>query len=235
MGTLIDYTRPDGQTAQGWLVEAVNPNATRPAPGLVVIQEWWGLNDQIKATAQRWAEAGYRVLVPDLYRGQVTLEAQEAAHLMNGLNFGDAASQDVRGAVQHLLALGCPQVGVTGYCMGGALTLLAATLAPEATAFTTWYGYPPLDYIDASRIHAPILGHFASQDAFFPVAGVPALEDKLRSAGVAVEFHHYEALHAFANDTMVGPDRPPTNAYHPENAELAWSRSLAFFARTLAQ
>jgi carboxymethylenebutenolidase len=231
MGTLIDYPRPDGQSATGWLLE---PSHAAPgAPGLVVIQEWWGLNEQIKATALRWAQAGYRVLVPDLYRGRMTLDAQEAHHLMDGLNFADAASQDVRGAVQHLKTLGSAKVGVTGYCMGGALTLLAAGMAPEGDAFTAWYGYPPLDYVNASAITAPLLGHFASEDGFFPYEGVTPLAAKLQAAGVSFEFHRYEALHAFANETMVGPDRPPTNAFNPEAAALAWERSLAFFARTL--
>lgn len=231
MGTLIEYTRPDGQTAQGWLLEPLAGGAN--APGLVVIQEWWGLNEQIKGAARRFAQAGYRVLVPDLYRGRATVEAEEASHLMNALDFGDAASQDVRGAVQHLLALGSPKVGVTGYCMGGALTVLAATLAPEASACATWYGFPPLAYVDASRIHAPLLGHFATLDEFFPLSAVPELEAKLQAANVRFEFHRYEAKHAFANETMLPPDCPPTNAYHPAHAEQAWQRTLAFFASHL--
>lgn len=232
MGQLITYTRPDGQSAQAWL-EAPD-DATTATPGLVVIQEWWGLNDQIKGAARRWAQAGYCVLVPDLYRGRMTLEAQEAEHLMTGLNFGDAASQDVRGAVQYLKAQGAAKVGVTGYCMGGALTLLAATMAPEADAAVAWYGFPPLEYVDASQIRAPLMGHFSQHDAFFPHANVAALAEKLGAAGVNFEFHSYDTLHAFANETMLPPDCPPTNRYDPAAAELAWQRSLDFFARTLA-
>lgn len=232
MGQLITYTRPDGQSAQAWL--DAPDDATPATPGLVVIQEWWGLNEQIKGAARRWAQAGYRVLVPDLYRGRMTLEAQEAEHLMTGLNFGDAASQDVRGAVQHLRAQGAAKVGVTGYCMGGALTLLAATMAPEADAAVAWYGFPPLEYVDASQIRAPLMGHFSQHDAFFPHDNVAALAEKLGAAGVNFEFHSYDTLHAFANETMLPPDCPPTNRYDPAAAELAWQRSLDFFARTLA-
>ena len=123
MGKMISYKRPDGQSVSGYLAEPANGAA---APGMVVIQEWWGLNDQIKGVADKLAAAGYRALVPDLYRGKVALEANEAEHLMTGLNFGDAAGQDVRGAVQHLKATGSAKVGVTGFCMGGALTLLSA-------------------------------------------------------------------------------------------------------------
>jgi carboxymethylenebutenolidase len=206
---------------------------TAQAPGLVVIQEWWGLNEQIKGVARAYAQAGYRVLVPDLYRGKSTVEAEEASHLMTGLNFGDAASQDVRGAVQHLKALGSTKVGVTGYCMGGALTVLAATMAPEADAAVVWYGFPPLEYVDASQIHAPLLGHFATRDGFFPIDALPALEAKLADAGVNFEFHRYDALHAFANETMLPPNCPTTNAYHPAHAALALERSLAFLAKHL--
>lgn len=232
MGTLISYLRPDGQTAQGWLVEPMQADAS--APGLVVIQEWWGLNDQIKGVARAYAEAGFRVLVPDLYRGKSTVEAEEASHLMGGLNFGDAASQDIRGAVQHLKALGSSKAGVTGYCMGGALTVLAATMAPEADASVAWYGFPPLEYVDASKIGAPLMGHFATRDGFFPIDAVAPLEAKLSAAGVKFEFHRYDALHAFANETMLPPDCPSTNAYHPENAALALQRSLGFLRQYLA-
>src|SRR5256714_12308597 len=123
MGKMISFKRPDGQSVNGYLAE---PQQAAKAPGMVVIQEWWGLNDQIKGVADKLAKAGYRALVPDLYRGKTALEAKEAEHLMSNLNFGDAAGQDVRGAVQHLKATGSAKVGVTGFCMGGAVTLLAA-------------------------------------------------------------------------------------------------------------
>ena len=97
----VTFKRPDGQEASGYYVE---PAAGPRAPGVVIIQEWWGVNDQIKGVARRFAERGYRALVPDLYRGQVGLDAKEAQHLMDGLNFGEAAGQDIRGAVQYLKA-----------------------------------------------------------------------------------------------------------------------------------
>jgi len=162
MGTMVIFTRPDGKTVQGYLAEPTAPQSTSNAPAVVVIQEWWGLNDQIKGVADRLATAGYQALVPDLYRGKATVEAEEAHHLMTGLDFGDAASQDIRGAVQFLKAR-APKVGLTGFCMGGALTLLGATQAPELDAAAVWYGCPPLDYIDASKIKAPLLGHWATQ------------------------------------------------------------------------
>ena len=150
MGKMVSYQRPDGKQVEAYLAEAATPGA----PGIVVIQEWWGLNEQIRGVADRYAAAGYTALVPDLYRGKSTVEAAEAEHLMNDLDFGDAAGQDIRGAVQHLKQAGCAKVGVTGYCMGGALTLLAAVNVPEADAAVVWYGVPPLEYVDPAQASA---------------------------------------------------------------------------------
>src|SRR5438067_10533750 len=177
MAKTVSFNRPDGKSVNGYLAEpASGGQAGGKAPGIVVIQEWWGLNDQIKGVADRLAKAGYRALAPDLYRGKSTVEAKEAEHLMTNLNFGDAAGQDVRGAVQHLKATGSPKAGVTGFCMGGALTLLSAVNVPEMDAGVIWYGFPPLEYVDASKIKAPLLGHYAIHDAAFPVGKVDELE-----------------------------------------------------------
>src|SRR5512137_770545 len=111
MGKTISYKRPDGQSVAGYLAE---PAQAAGAPGIVVIQEWWGLNDQIKGVADQLVQQGYRVLVPDLYQGEVTVEAAEAEHLMTNLDFGDAATQTIRGAVQHLKTTS-PKVAVLGY------------------------------------------------------------------------------------------------------------------------
>lgn len=230
MGSMIQCTRPDGDRLEAWLAE---PEGGGAAPGLVVIQEWWGLNDQIKGVAERLASAGYRALVPDLYRGKLALEANEAEHLMNDLDFADAAGQDIRGAVQHLKATGSARVGVTGFCMGGALTLLAAVNVPEADAAVTWYGYPPLEFVDAAQIGIPLLGHWATDDAAFAIDGVDQLEAKLDAAGVEYTFHRYDAKHAFANETADEKNLPFLK-YDPEAAALAWERTLAFFGERLA-
>ena len=229
MGTIVTFKRPDGQAVQGYLAEPVQATG---APAIVVIQEWWGLNAQIRGVADRLALAGYQALVPDLYRGKSTVEAEEAHHLMSGLNFGDAASQDVRGAVQYLKTRAA-KVGVTGFCMGGALTLLALANVPEVDAGVVWYGYPPLEYIDASKIRVPVQGHWATQDEFFKIDTVAALEDKLRAAGVSFDFHRYLAHHAFANETAVGPGRIPATQYDAVWSQQAWDRTLRFFGRNL--
>jgi carboxymethylenebutenolidase len=233
MGTTITFQRPDGQSVTGYLAEPAGANAAQ-APGIVVIQEWWGLNDQIRGVADQLAAQGYRALVPDLYRGKSTVEAAEAEHLMTGLNFADAASQDVRGAVQQLKASGSAKVGVTGFCMGGALTLLAAVFVPEVDAAVTFYGYPPLDFVDASKITAPLQGHWALHDAFFKIDGVDALQAKLAAAGVSADFHRYDAQHAFCNETQVGDGKLlPALGYQPDAAALAWQRTAAFFGQHL--
>ncbi|HEY0803039.1 MAG TPA: dienelactone hydrolase family protein [Steroidobacteraceae bacterium] len=226
---MIVYKRPDGQSVNGYLAE---PTQDRNAPGVVVIQEWWGLNDQIKGVADKLAAAGYRALVPDLFRGKVALDAPEAEHLMKDLNFGDAAGQDVRGAVQYLKASGTKKVGVTGFCMGGALTLLAAVNVPELDAAVDWYGVPPLEYVDASKIKIPLSGHFAIRDTVFPIASIDELEKKLRQSAVSFEFFRYDAKHAFGNETA-DSKKLDFLKYDAKAAELAWQRTVDFLAKHL--
>jgi carboxymethylenebutenolidase len=229
MGTTVPYSRPDGKIVQGYLAE---PQRTEGAAAIVVIQEWWGVNGQIRGVAERLASAGYSALVPDLFRGKSTAEAEEAHQLMTGLNFADAASQDVRGAVQFLKKRS-GTVGVTGFCMGGALTLLALCMAPEIDAAVVWYGCPPLEYIDATKIKAPLQAHWATQDQFFPIATIDLLEKKLREAAVDFDFHRYLAHHAFANETAVGPGRIPATQHDPVWSQQAWDRTFSFFGRWL--
>lgn len=221
MGATIHFTRPDGKPCQGYYA---SPAGGAQAAGVVVIQEWWGVNDQIKGVAERLAQAGYRALVPDLYRGRVTLEAAEAEHLMNGLDFMDATTEDVQGAVDYLAA-GGRKLAVTGFCMGGALTILSAMKVHGLAAAVAWYGYPPAEAAALRGIGVPLLGHFALEDEFFPISGVEALEAELAAGPVVHEIHRYPCRHAFANET-----RP---SYDAQAAALAWERTLAFLAKHL--
>ena len=229
MGTMVSFKRPDGQELPGYLAEPAQPNG---APAVVVIQEWWGLNDQIRGVADRLTHAGYLALVPDLYRGKITVEEEEAHHLMTGLNFGDAATQDVRGAVQYLKGRAA-KVGCVGFCMGGALTLLASANVPELDAAVTWYGCPPLEYIAADKITIPLQGHWALQDEHFPTVQVDGLAAKLKEAGAKFDFHHYLARHAFGNEQAVGPGRIASTQYDPVWAQRAWDRTFTFLAQHL--
>lgn len=229
MPSMISYPRPDGKTVHAYLAQ---PEEIENAPSIVVIQEWWGLNDQIKSVADKLARAGFQALVPDLYRGKLALEENEAKHLMNDLDFGDAASQDIHGAVQYLKQSGCQKVGLTGFCMGGALTLLSSLFSPELDAVVIWYGYPPLEYVDVTKINAPIMGHWAIHDDVFPINGVDELEKKLTAASVSFEFFRYDAKHAFANEEADSKHLAYLK-HDAKAAELAWTRTMGFFKKHL--
>lgn len=224
MSEMITFERPDGKSCSGYYVK---PEDGKTAPGVVLIQEWWGLNDQIKGMADDLVKAGYRVLVPDLYRGDVALEQAEAQHKMEDLDFADATDQDIRGAVQYLKKqvppTTDPQVAVIGFCMGGILTMLAAIHLDDIQAAVSWYGVPPEEGGDPSTISVPVQGHFGTADSFFPPEKVDALEEKLKAGDVDYDFYRYEgAEHAFGNETG--------DSYDPEAKEKAWARSLAFLS-----
>jgi len=146
--------------------------------------------------------------------------ADEASHMMNGLDFPDATHQDLQGAVSYLRARG-QKVGVMGFCMGGALTVAAAVHVPDLSAAVCFYGIPPKDFADPARITVPFMGHFASKDGWCTPAAAAGLEQAMRAAGQGPEMHHYEAHHAFFNAS-----RP--EVFDAACAELAWTRTLAF-------
>jgi carboxymethylenebutenolidase len=222
VGSNVSFKRPDGESCDGYLDES----AAQGAPGVVVLQEWWGVNDQIKGVADFMAAEGFRALVPDLYHGKVTLEAAEAGHLMGELDFGAAASQDIRGAVQYLKQQGSGKVGVIGFCMGGALSVLAAAFVPEADVAVSWYGLPPLEAADFSKLDVAVQLHVASQDTFFSPAMAEAMTAKFKEGGVTHEYYLYDAVHAFGNEENPNHD--------PELTKLAWERSLQFLRTHLA-
>src|SRR5262249_24791910 len=208
MGGMTEFARPDGGKTKGYLAMA-----GQGRPGIVVIQEWWGLNDQICGIADRFARAGYNALAPDLYKGRVTAQADEANHLMTGLDFADATNQDLRGAAQHLKAQSA-KLAVTGYCMGGALTIAAAVHVSEFAAGVCFYGIPPKVFADPAKIRGPLQGHFANQDHWCTPAAVDTLEQTLKAAGITHEIYRYDAAHAFANERSA--------AYDVACANLAW-------------
>lgn len=228
-GKSVQFERPDGQVLQGYLCE---PAVQKGAPAILVLQEWWGVNDQIRGVADRLAAGGYFALVPDLYRGKQTVEEEEASHLMNGLDFAEVVAQDVAGALQYLQGRS-ERIAVMGYCMGGALTLLTLSHHAGLSAGVVWYGFPPLEFLSASDIYAPLMGHWATQDAFFPIETVARLEQQLHEAGVAAEFHRYLAHHAFANECATGLGRISRTQYDAAWSGMAWDRTLTFLGRTL--
>lgn len=220
MGTMIEFARPDGGKTKGYLA-----TAGQGRPGIVVIQEWWGLNDQICGVADRFARAGYNALAPDLYKGRLTTEPDEANHLMTGLDFADATHQDLRGAAQRLQAQS-GRVAVTGYCMGGALTIAAAVHVPEFAAGACFYGIPPTAFADPAKMRIPLQGHFANKDDWCTPAAVDDLERTLKTAGVRHEIYRYDAAHAFANERSA--------AYDVACANQAWERMAAFLGAQIS-
>jgi carboxymethylenebutenolidase len=224
MGTTISFPKTRGGTAQGYLAEA----GEAKAPGVVVIQEWWGLQGQIKSVCDRLAAAGFTALAPDLYGGKVVPYHDPAAAnaAMGALDFKAATDEAVRGAVQHLKARG-GKVGLTGFCMGGAVTVIGAVHIPELDAAVCFYGVPPDAVASAKDIRVPFQGHFAAQDDWCSPAVVDDFEKKLKAAGKKYELHRYPGHHAFMNS-----DRK--DVYSGNDAQVAWDRMVQFFRRHLA-
>lgn len=213
-----------GGTAQGYLAVPDSPNGK----ALIVVQEWWGLMDEIKAIADRYAAAGYYALVPDLYRGETTDQPDEAQQKLMALNV-EQAEKDLVGAVDYVAERAdASEVGSTGYCMGGALCLYAASLNPKVAATSSFYYVFPHGKPDWSKIEGPVLMHFGTADDFIPVSDAEALIDEIKAAGVDTVAEFYEgAGHAFCN----AANRLGT--YNEEYAELAFSRNLEFFEKNL--
>lgn len=217
----------NGATAQGYLAA---PDGG--GPGVIVIQEWWGLVPHIRDLCERFAAEGFVALAPDLYGGESTTEPDAAGKLMMALNI-ERAAKDLTGAVDALLGRDETTgggVGVVGFCMGGGLALWLATLRPDAVkACVPFYGVIPWQAAqpDYSRLEGAVQGHYGDSDDFLPVDQVRALEQQLKGLGKDAEFHVYEgAGHAFLNDT-----RP--EAYVEEAAQDAWNRTIDFLQKQL--
>ncbi len=195
-------------------------------PGIIVLQEWWGLVPHIQDVAGRFAAQGYLALAPDLYHGKSTVETEEAEHLMKGLDWGRAA-QEIAGAARHLRDVeGATRVGVVGFCMGGALTIIAAT-QPGVDAYVAFYGFPPAGAAALDTITAPGLIFFGEAEPFFSVTDAKAFAESQRKRGREADVIVYPgAGHAFFNN-----ERP--EAYRRDAATDAWRRTLDHFGRHL--
>jgi len=218
MGTRISLRRPDGKEADGYLAKPARANA----PGVVVIQEWWGLQEQIKGVCDRLALAGYEALAPDLYAGTVVAYHDTAAaeREMNSLNFLDVTDQVVRGAAL-LLKGSSARVGLMGFCLGGAVTILGACRVPELSAAVCFYGLPPAQVAKPADLKVPLQAHFADRDDWCTPQAVAAFEAGVKEAGKDVEVFRYDADHGFINEQRAVHDRAA--------AELAWERTLKFW------
>jgi carboxymethylenebutenolidase len=211
----------NGSTAHGYLAR---PGSGR-GPGLIVIQEWWGLVPHIADVTNRFAREGFVALAPDLFGGTTAHDAEEAARLMRELP-ADRAARDLAGAVDFLLsheAVTGSAVGAVGFCMGGGFVLiLAAQQGDKIGAAVTFYGIPG-ELPDFHQLTAPVLGHFGEQDTSIPPEKVRELADTIEAqSGQRPEIHFYPAGHAFLNDEN------PLGTYDPEQAAIAWRRTVEF-------
>ena len=218
----------NGSKAPGYLAV---PESSK-GPGVIVLQEWWGLNDEIKGICDRFAEEGFLALAPDLYRGDTTEQPDEAEQKMMAMSM-DQTEKDMRGAVDFLAGhegFEGDGVGSVGFCLGGGLAVWAATANPKVDAVVTYYYVMPHGKPDFSKVQAPVLGHFGTTDDFVSVDDAKALEKELNDAGADAKFEFYEgAGHAFFNDT----DRLGT--YDESSAKQAWARTIDFLKRHLSR
>jgi carboxymethylenebutenolidase len=222
-GQMIEFPS-NGQQTPGYLATP----ASGRGPGLVVIQEWWGLVPHIKDVADRFAAEGFVALAPDLYHGKTASEPDEAGKLMMSMQM-DKAAKDLSGAVGYLRgnsAVEPKKVGSVGYCLGGGLSLFLATIEP-VDACVIYYGVLPGAQPDLTKLRCPVLGHYAEHDDFASPEKARELESQIRATGQPVEFHIYDGTsHAFFND-----DRP--EVYVESAAKQSWDRTLAFFREHL--
>lgn len=223
MGEIVEFAS-NGSTAQGYLA----PASSGAGPGVIVIQEWWGLVPHIHDVCDRLAAEGITALAPDLYRGESTTEPDEAGKLMMALNIDEAAAHlsgavDFLGADEHVHG---DEVGVVGFCMGGGLALVLGCHRPDKVkAVVPFYGLIPWEHAqpDYTQMSGPVQGHYAEQDAMFGPDFVAELDQTLTDADVEHELFTYPGTdHAFFNDA-----RP--EVYDAEAAHTAWVRTLDFF------
>ena len=225
---MVEYAGPDGEMLPGYLARPAD--ATGPLPAVIVLQEWWGLNEHIKDVTRRLALEGFVALAPDLYKGVVATEPDEARKLVMELDM-PAAVAEIGSAADFLLAhesVAGEQVGVMGFCMGGGLSLQTALADAGIGRFgaaVAFYGQP-LTPDEAAQVQTPILGLYGADDGGIPVVAVNMMGEALTAAGVENEIHIYEgAPHSFFNDTR--------ESYRPEAAADAWARTVAWFAERL--
>lgn len=216
----------------------------KSAPAVVVLQEWWGITETIKRQALKLhTDGGFRVIVPDLYKGELGVDAEEAHHLMTNLDWPNAKAELVECA-RYLKATGSPKVGVVGFCMGGALALIAAQHADDVTCAAPFYGTPDPGICQTEKISKPVQAHFGAMDnlaGFSDPDAATKLLANLQAAGSDCELHTYPNVgHAFMNDT---PDPYATwearrkaqgfPPYDETQVNVAWSRLLRFFEKHL--
>ena len=225
-GKMVEF--PSGtEMAGAYLATPAGPAGRKPA--VVVIQEWWGLNDFVKRKADELAKQGYVALAPDLYRGKVATDSDTAHQLMRGMP-EDRAMRDLKGAVAWLRArsdVNTARIASVGWCMGGGYSLSLALAEPTLSGAVLYYGRLVTDDATIASLKPPLLGNFGGKDQGIPPESVREFERKAKAAGKSVDFKIYPAAgHGFASS-------PDPKTYRPEDAKDADARASAFLARVL--
>jgi carboxymethylenebutenolidase len=220
----IEFQAEGGRSVAG---DLALPGGSAPAPAVIVVQEWWGLNDDMRRVASRLADAGFVALAVDLYGGRVATVREEAMQLAMAMKTPEAL-EVIRGALAALRAHPrCTgKVGITGFCLGGAVALAAACNVEGIGAAVPFYGIPLPQYADYANVKAPIQGHYGEKDPVIPAEKPRAAEAAVRAAGGEAEMFLYDAGHAFMREG-------DPEAYHEASATLAWERALTFFKAKL--
>jgi carboxymethylenebutenolidase len=222
----IEFPTSDG-SAPGYLAVPAGEHG----PAVIVLQEWWGLDEHIRSVCDRFAAEGFYALAPDLYRGETTAQPSEAEQKMMAMSM-DQVEKDMCGAADYLAAqpgVEGPGVGAVGFCLGGGLAIWAAASCPNIAAAVSYYYVMPHGKPDFSKIKGPVLGHFGTADEFIPLEDARKLESELIDASVDTTFEYYDgAGHAFFNDTN------RLGTYDVEHAEPSWQRTTAFLRSALA-
>ena len=221
-GKMVEFPT-NGHMTQGYLATP----AAGKGPGVLVIQEWWGLVPHIKSVCDRFAAEGFSALAPDMYHGKTASEPDGAGKLFMALNIAQA-EKDLAGAARYLAShSSTSRLGAVGFCMGGQLALFAGCTQPSIGAVVDFYGVHPNVTPDYTRLSGPVLGLFAEKDAFVTPDTARGVEAAIKKAGKSVEIHIYPGVdHAFFNDENPG-------AYNKAAAEDAWRRTLAHFRTNL--
>jgi len=233
MGDMVEFPCSNGSAARGYL--AVPESGS--GPGVIVVQEWWGLHPQLKDVCDRLAGEGFTALAPDLYHGDLAEhdEMDKAAHLMSTMPM-DRAASDMTGAIDFLAnhdAVASDHIGVTGFCMGGGLSLVLGCIRPDKVkAVVPYYGvlgYDDENAPDWSKLDASVMGHYAENDDFFPIDKARALFDHLQSIGKDATLYVYPNTgHAFCND------HNPLGTFDADAEAQAWGRTVTFLREKLA-
>src|SRR5438445_1981347 len=221
-GRMVEFPA-NGGTASGYLS---TPAAGR-GPGVLVIQEWWGLVRQIKSVCDRFAGEGFTALAPDMYHGKSADEPDAAGKLFMALNIAQA-EKDLRGAAKALAGYSSTaKLGAVGFCMGGQLALFAATLNPSIGATVNFYGIHPNVKPDYAKLAGPVLGLYAETDSFVTPQGAREVDKAIKAAGKPSEIHIYPGV----NHALFTEERP--HAYNKVAPHAACRRTLTFFRQHL--